>query len=67
MSVINNHDPSTSLFLYYAPHIALNYALKGGKFSDWQGGVRVNAFVLGVYISFRESGQKIDGYIHLAD
>ena len=24
VSVINNYDPSTSLLLYYAPHIALH-------------------------------------------
>ena len=114
MQVLENHDPSTPLFLYYAPHIAHrplqvpdryaqkfsfiddqnrqyyhamieyldevvgnvtkalkqhnlwnnllfvtsadnggplgsanNYPMKGGKFSDWQGGIRVNAFVSG--------------------
>ena len=134
MSVINNHNPSTPLFIYYAPHIAHrplevpdryaqkfsfideqdrqyyhamieyldevvgnltqalkkrglwdnllfvtssdnggplgsanNYPLKGGKFSDWQGGIRVNAFVSGGYLPEKMRGQKTDGYIHLTD
>ena len=131
--MIHNHDPSTPLFLYYAPHIAhvpyqvpdsylkkfnfiderycqvytamVNYlddvvgeiaaALKskglwdnllfvassdnGGpvqregfgannfllKFSDWQGGVRVNAFASGGYLPQSMRGQKTEGYIHI--
>ena len=46
---------------------ANNYPLKGGKVSDWQGGVRVNAFVSGGYLPEKMQGQKTDGYIHLAD
>jgi arylsulfatase I/J len=46
---------------------ANNYPLKGGKVSDWQGGVRVNAFVSGGYLPEKMRGQKTDGYIHLAD
>ena len=135
--VVNNHDTSKPLFLYYAPHIvhaplqvpqtyldmfrfidnrdrryyhamvtylddvvgnltdalkkrgmwdnllfvtssdnggpvyagggANNYPLKGGKMSDWQGGIRVNAFVSGGYLPEKMRGQKTDGYIHLAD
>ena len=134
MQVLENHDPSTPLFLYYAPHIAHrplqvpdryaqkfsfiddqhrqyyhamieyldevvgnvtkalkqhklwnnllfvtsadnggplgsanNYPMKGGKFSDWQGGIRVNAFVSGGYLPEKMRGQKTDGYIHLTD
>ena len=134
MQVIKNHDASTPLFLYYAPHIvhgplevpdryaqkfsfidyhsrqyyhamvyyldefvgnmtaalkdhglwdnllfvtssdnggplgsANNYPMKGGKFSDWQGGIRVNAFVSGGYLPERMKGQKTDGYIHMTD
>ena len=134
LQVVNSHDLSTPLFLYYAPHIAHrplqvpdryaqkfnfiddqnrqfyhamveyvdevvgnltkalkkrglwdnllfvtsadnggplgsanNYPLKGGKFSDWQGGIRVNAFVSGGYLPEKMRGQKTDGYIHLAD
>ena len=134
MQLVNNHDPSTPLFLYYAPYIAHgplqvpdryvqkfsfiddqrrqyyhamveyldevvgnltsalkkcsfwdnllfvtssdnggplgsanNYPMKGGKFSDWQGGIRVNAFVSGGYLPEKMRGKKTDGYIHLTD
>ena len=137
LKIINNHDTSTPLFLYYAPHIvhtplevpdsyankfsfiddkdrqmyhamvnylddvvgelvdalkkkgiwvntlfasssdnggpeypgggANNYPLRGGKLTDWQGGVRVNAFVSGGYLPEKMRGQKTTGYIHLAD
>ena len=137
LEVINNHDPSTPLFLYYAPHIvhmpyevpeaylnmfdfiddklrqvyhamvkylddnvgeildalnkkglwdnllfitssdnggpvstnhaANNYPLKGGKHTDWQGGVRVNAFISGGHLPEEMRGKKTEGYIHIAD
>ena len=137
LQIINNHDPSTPLFLYYAAHIvhrpyqvpdkylkkfdfideqyrrvylamvnylddvvgeivqALkdkglwdnllfvassdnggperngfggnNFPLKGGKWTDWQGGVRVNSFASGGYLPKSMQGQKTDGYIHIAD
>ena len=135
LSIINNHNVSSPLFLYYAPHLvhaplevpdsylkefdfidnhdrqyyhamvkymddvigeivsalkgknmwdnllffvvadnggpvndgANNYPLKGGKYSDWQGGVRVNAMVSGGYLPEKMRGQKTEGYIHLAD
>ena len=46
---------------------ANNFPLKGGKVSDWQGGIRGNAFVSGGYLPEAMRGQKTDGYIHLAD
>ena len=46
---------------------ANNYPLKGGKMTDWQGGIRVNAFVSGGFLPEKMRGQKTDGYIHLAD
>lgn len=46
---------------------ANNHPLKGTKGSDWQGGVRVNAFVSGGYLPASVRGQKTEGYIHLAD
>ena len=137
VDVVNNHDPATPLFLYYAPHIAHtplqvpdnylnkfsfiedhdrqyyhamvnylddvvgnlttalkkrgmwdnllfvtssdnggpvypggganNYPLKGGKLSDWQGGIRVNAFVSGGFLPQAMRGKKTEEYIHLAD
>ena len=44
-----------------------NYPLKGGKVSDWQGGVRGNAFVSGGFLPKAMRGTKTEGYIHLAD
>lgn len=44
-----------------------NFPLKGGKNSDWQGGIRTNAFVAGGFLPQQMKGRKIDGYIHLAD
>ena len=137
LKIINNHDKSTPLFLYYAAHIvhkpyqvpesylnkfnfideqyrrvylamvnylddvvgeivqALkdkglwdnllfvassdnggperkgfggnNFPLKGGKWTDWQGGVRVNSFATGGYLPEKMRGQKTEGYIHIAD
>ena len=46
---------------------ANNYPLKGGKVTDWQGGIRVNGFVSGGYLPEKMRGQKTDGYIHIAD
>ena len=46
---------------------ANNFPLKGGKISDWQGGVRVNAFVSGGFLPKKMVGKKTEGYIHLAD
>ena len=137
LTIINEHDPSIPLFLYYAPHIVHtplqvpysylakfsfidnndrkyyhamvnylddvvgelvstlknkgmwentllvvssdnggpeylggggnNYPLKGGKLTDWQGGVRVNAFVSGGYLPEIMRGKKTEEYIHIAD
>ena len=44
-----------------------NFPLKGGKTSDWQGGVRVNAFVSGGFLPGKMRGQKTEGYVHMAD
>ena len=46
---------------------ANNYPLKGGKHTDWQGGVRVNAFASGGYLPENMRGKKTEGYIHIAD
>ena len=46
---------------------ANNYPLKGGKHSDWQGGVRANAFVSGGYLPEQMRGKMTEGYIHIAD
>ena len=44
-----------------------NYPLKGGKASNWEGGVRVNAFAAGGAIPVSQRGTKIEGLIEIAD
>ena len=46
---------------------ANNYPLKGGKLSNWQGGVRVNAFVTGGLLPEAMRGTTLDGYVALCD
>ena len=46
---------------------ANNYPLNGGKTTNWQGGIRVNAFVSGGYLPTNLRGKKTEGYIHIAD
>merc|ERR1719456_425570 len=40
---------------------ANNYPLKGGKMANWEGGIRVNAFVSGGYLPEKVRGTKNDG------
>eukprot|EP01006_Ploeotia_vitrea_P023287 TRINITY_DN55727_c0_g1_i1.p1 TRINITY_DN55727_c0_g1~~TRINITY_DN55727_c0_g1_i1.p1 ORF type:complete len:547 (-),score=22.30 TRINITY_DN55727_c0_g1_i1:33-1673(-) len=42
---------------------ANNYPLKGGKASNWEGGIRVNAFVSGGYLPKQRRGMKEEGLI----
>jgi len=44
-----------------------NYPLKGGKASDWEGGVRATALATGGLIPAEIRGTKIEGYIHICD
>jgi len=44
-----------------------NMPLRGGKLSDWEGGIRVNAFVSGGAVPHTMRGKELDHYIHIAD
>ena len=46
---------------------ANNFPLRGGKFSQFEGGFRVNAFVTGGFLPASQRGKQTDGYIHVAD
>lgn len=46
---------------------ANNRPLKGGKMSDWEGGVRVNAFISGGAVPPARRGTVLEEYIHISD
>lgn len=46
---------------------ANNYPLKGGKYSDWEGGIRTNAFVSGGFIPPEKRGSVHKGVVSIAD
>eukprot|EP00054_Salpingoeca_dolichothecata_P002675 m.23544 g.23544 ORF g.23544 m.23544 type:complete len:547 (+) comp13190_c0_seq2:58-1698(+) len=51
-------------------HTANNFPLKGAKYSQWDGGYRVNAFVSGPYlekVAPHMIGTKLDGFVTIAD
>jgi len=51
----------------YNPAGANNFPHKGGKYSDWEGGVRTNAFVAGGFVPATARGQTTPGLVHMAD
>merc|ERR1719162_919392 len=57
--------------VYYLPSIgfgaASNLPLRGGKMADWEGGIRVNAFVTGGAIPSTKRGTVLNDYIHECD
>lgn len=40
-----------------------NWPLRGGKFSNFEGGIRVNAFVTGGWVPESRRGQKLEGLV----
>jgi len=46
---------------------ANNIPLKGGKLTDWEGGIRVNAFVSGGVVPVGKRGTELDKYVHISD
>merc|ERR1740121_2807159 len=51
----------------YEPAAANNYPLRGGKFNDFEGGVRVNSFVSGGFIPAARQGTTHTGIVSVAD
>lgn len=51
----------------YIPAGANNYPLLGGKYSDWEGGVRTAAFVSGGALPPERRGNSTDAIISIAD
>lgn len=51
----------------YVPGSANNYPLKGGKYSDFEGGIRTNAFVSGGFVPATKRGSKFAGIVSVAD
>jgi len=51
----------------YEPGASNNYPLKGGKFNDFEGGVRTNAFISGGQIPVEKRGTVHTGVVSIAD
>eukprot|EP00439_Symbiodinium_sp_Y106_P028487 s185_g3.t1 len=51
----------------YEPGAASNHPLLGGKYTDWEGGVRTNAWVSGGFVPENRRGAKYNGIINVAD
>lgn len=47
----------------FSDHGGNNYPLKGGKNSNWEGGIRVNAFVSGGFVPEKVRGTKQSGLV----
>jgi len=51
----------------YSPGSSNNHPLKGGKYSDWEGGIRTNTFVSGGFVPKEKRGAKHEGIVSVAD
>ena len=66
----NNMWDNTLLFISSdngGPPAANNHPLRGGKFSNFQGGVRVLGMISGGYLPKFRRGKELNGTIHIAD
>jgi arylsulfatase A-like enzyme len=53
--------------IYASSHCANNWPLRGGKKTNFEGGIRTAAFVSGGFLPAAARGQLRDQYIHCAD
>ncbi|CAJ1332272.1 unnamed protein product [Effrenium voratum] len=51
----------------YEPGAASNHPFRGGKYGDWEGGTRTNAFVSGGFVPRERRGSVYEGIINVAD
>eukprot|EP00438_Fugacium_kawagutii_P035354 Skav207503 [mRNA] locus=scaffold334:334377:335510:- [translate_table: standard] len=51
----------------YEPGSSNNYPLRGGKYSDFEGGVRTSTFISGGYIPENRRGKVYNGVVSVAD
>lgn len=51
----------------YSPAGGNNWPLRGGKYSDWEGGTRVTAIVAGGAVPSSKRGVTADNYVSVAD
>jgi arylsulfatase I/J len=43
------------------------YPLRGGYYTNWEGGIRAPALVNGGFLPTTAQGRKVEGYVHIAD